>query len=157
RAGSIRVDGIKLTIKRREFDRYVDAGQWSLVVLVNQLVGRPAVDLLSQAGEQVQVSLLILLDLQFRDDGLAEQVDGKGQVAAAHGTDDPEDPGQVRGRNKTARQALRVGAGGPGQQSSRKAVTREPAQPQPHPAGQIGAGLFKVLAQVPGDFFRGLQ
>src|SRR5262249_41518771 len=98
--GPFRVDGVELTVERRQLYGDVDARQRPGLVAVDDGDFGPGADFLAQLGQKRQVLALRSLGLRFGDGGLAEQINREGELAAAQGRDGAEGLVNVRAGNE---------------------------------------------------------
>src|SRR5439155_10467141 len=100
-ARALRIQRIKLAVKRRKLYRNVDARQGPLMVPVDQVDGLPGVHVPAQALDQVKVFRLVAFRFRLGDGRLPKQAHRKGQRPAPQTGDGPQGLLQVGTSNET--------------------------------------------------------
>ena len=152
RHGAVGVDRIELAVKRRQLHRDVDPGQIAIGVAVDEVHFGPGVDRAGEPFDEAQVFPLVPLRLVLGDAGLAEEVDGEGELALAEPPDRCESLVEVRAGDELASEPGRVAMGVPGEEFRPETLARQPAEQPPQQRRQ--PGLAEVFAEMPADVGR---
>ena len=137
---ALRIDGPKLAVKSREFQRDIDAGDGAELIAVDLHVLGPFVDLRGQAFDQIQILLLVGHRFAFAHHGFAEQIQREGKPLPAKFGDGLQDFLDVRSRDKPPGHVAGVVAGIHRDEPAHDGVRLRDVQSQPRRPRQMPCG-----------------
>ncbi len=145
------VDGAKLAVEGRQFERQIDPRNAAFVIAIEPRHFRPGLHLGRHPLDQVEVALLIRVGVALAGRGFAEQVEREGKPLLAELGDRGQHFLDLRTGDEPLRHAERVRPGVEGQRLAQDRVRLRNLQPQPDGQRQVRANFVKVFLQMAGD------